>query len=151
MPITDIADITTAIKVKVAAELPVGYKELAFLEDIAKNSFRTSNNRYGVRALEASQLPGVTKNITLNQEFEVVLTKGYIQSSIDDTSQVAASLDLRAECLSIYKSLVNTKAGLPGTVLNITDFILQEPQYLDDDKVVIQRASMNIQYRYSLI
>ena len=151
MPITDIADITTAIKGQIITELGVSYKELAYVEDVAKNSFRTSNNRYGVRALVAGQLPGVTKFVTLNQEFEIILTKGYIQSSIDDTSQVTGSLDLRAELLSIYKRLINTKAGLPGTVLNITDLILSSPEYLEDDKVVIQRATMNIQYRYSLI
>lgn len=151
MSITAITDITNSIKSEVATELGAAYKELAYVEDVAKNSLRTSNDRYGVRALVASQLPGVTKNITLNQEFEVILTKGYIESSIDDTSQVSKSLDLRAEFLSIYKRLVNGKAGLPGTVLNITDLILAEPEYLEDDKVVIQRASMSIQYRYSLI
>ena len=81
----------------------------------------------------------------------MVLTKGYTQSSIDDSSQVDKSLDLRAELLGIYKRFINGKAGIPGTVLNVTDLILAEPEYLEDDKVVIQRASMNIQYRYSLI
>lgn len=151
MSIPAIGDITTSMKAEIAAELGASYSELQFVEDVAKNSFRTNNNRYGVRALVASQLPGVTKHVTLNQEFEVVLTKGYTQSSIDDSSQVTKSLDLRAELLGIYKRFINGKAGIPGTVLNVTDLILAEPEYLEDDKVVIQRASMNIQYRYSLI
>jgi len=149
--ITDISDIVTSIKAEVAAELGVSYKELAYVEDVAKNSFRTSNDRYGVRALVAGQLPGVTKFVTLSEEIEVILTKGYIESSIDDTSQVAKSLDLRAEFLSIYKRLVNNRAGLPGTVLNVFDLVLAEPEYLEDDKVVIQRASFNVQFRFSLI
>lgn len=151
MSVTAITDITASMKSEISAELGVSFKELQFVEEIPKNSFRTNNDRYGVRALVASQLPGVTKQVTLNQEFEVILTKAYTQSSLDDTSQVTKSLELRESMLCIYKRFINGKAGLPGTVLNITDLILSEPEYLEDDKVVIQRASMNIQYRYSLI
>jgi hypothetical protein len=152
MVVTAIADIIASLESELQVELP-SYVKLAYIEDVAKNTFRKTGTKdcYGIRALEADQLPGVTKTITLNQEFEVILTSGYTQSTISDASQISDSLDLRANFLGLYKRYVNGKGGLPGTILNITDLILQDPEYLDDDKVVVQRAKMNIQYRYSLI
>lgn len=144
-------DITTAMKSEIAAELGASYKELAYVENVQKNNFRTGNDRYGVRALQGAQVPGVTKNITITQEYEVVLTKGYIESSVDDTLQVSKSYDNRENLLDIYKRLVNNRAGLPSVVLNVFDLIIGEPEYLEQDKIVIQRATMNITYRFTLI
>lgn len=144
-------DITTAMKSEIAAELGASYKELAYVENVQKNNFRTGNDRYGVRALQGAQVPGVTKNVTFIQEFEVILTKGYIESSVDDTLQVSKAYDNRENLLDIYKRLVNNRVGLPATVLNVFDLIIGEPEYLEQDKIVIQRATMNITYRFSLI
>lgn len=143
-------DITNSFNAEIQAELGTGYKKLAYVEDVAKNSFRTNTDRYGTRALAVNQLPGVTKFVTLQQDFEVVLTRGYVESSISDDSQVDDALDLRAELLDVYKRLVNNRGGLPNTIILITDLAVGEPEYLEDDKVVIIRASMQVQYRYSL-
>lgn len=144
-------DITTAIKAEISAELGASYRELAYVENVAKNTFRSGNNRYGVRALGAIQIPGVTKTVTITQDFEIVLTKGFVESNLDDDPQVAMSYDNRENLLDIYKRLVNNRAGLPGTVLNIFDMTISEPEFLEDDKIAIQRANMSITYRFSLI
>lgn len=144
-------DIQTALLAEVSAELGSEYQELAYLENIEKNSFRTSNDRFGVRALSSSQIPGVTKNVTFTQRYQIVLTKGYVESSIDDDKQVIASYDLRESMHDIYKRVVNNRGGLPGTILNIFNLTIEEPAYLDDDKVVIIRAEMDVTYRFSLI
>jgi len=142
--------IRDGIETRVAAVAGGGYSKLAYVEQIEKNSFNTSNDRYGVRALGALQNPGVTRHTTFTQSFEVVLTKGYIQSSIDDTEQVEKSYDLRAIILDIYTDLVNTKAGVPAVVMNIFNLEFAEPEYLEEDKVVITRSTMDITFRLNL-
>lgn len=144
-------DIRDAMETEIQAELGATYKKLAYVQDVVKNNFRTQNNRYGVRALAATESDGVTKSVRLTQSFEVVLTKGYFQSNVDDSEQIERALDNRENLLDIYKRLVNNKAGLPGTVLNITNLTVDEPEYLEDEKVVVQRATMDITYRFSLI
>lgn len=144
-------DITTALKSEISAELGSDYRELDYLEDVAKNSFRSGNDRYGVRALGGIQEPGVTKMVTITQQYEIVLTKGYTESNIDDDPQVSKSYDNRENLLDIYKRLVNNRGGLPGTIINITDLTISEPEFLVDDKIAIQRATLSITYRYSLI
>jgi len=148
---TVITDIVDAILAEVQAELGATYKELPYLENVEQNNFRGNNDRFGVRPLGALQLPGVTKFVTLSQTFEIVLSKGYIESSLDDDNKVVKSLDNRALMLDIYKRLVNNRAGLPLVVLNLTDLALAEPEFIDESNVVIQRATMTILYRFSLI
>ena len=144
-------DITTSLKAEVLSVLGSSYKELDYVEDVAKNSFRTSNDRYGVRALGGLQEPGVTKNVTITQQYEIVLTKGYTESNLNDSPAVTKSYDNRENLLDIYKQIVNNRGGLPGTILNITDLIISEPEFLVNDKVAIQRATISVTYRYSLI
>ena len=127
--IDSMRDITNSIAAEIVAELGVSYNTLPFLEDVSKNNFRSNNNRYGVRALGASEVPGVTKNVHITQSFEVVLTKGYYESNLGDEKQTEVAYDNRENVLDIYKRLVNTRAGIPGTVLNIQNLVVSEPEY----------------------
>ncbi len=144
-------DIKEAMESEIQAELGSGYKELAYLEDVVKNSFRQSSERFGVRALGSGQVPGVTKHTTFSQSFEVVLTKGFTETNIDDNVKVAKSFDNRENLLAIYKRLVNNKAGIPGSVMNVFNLFIDEPQFLEEDKVAVQRATMDITYRITLL
>jgi cobalamin-dependent methionine synthase I len=146
-----IRDIKEAMETEIQTELGVSYKSLAYVEDVTKNSFRTSSERFGVRALEASQVPGVTKYFTMTQAFEVVLLKGYIESALDDSEQVTKAFDNRENLLAIYKRLVNNKCGIPSAVMNVFNLTISEPEYLVEDKVAVQRATMDITYRINLI
>jgi hypothetical protein len=144
-------DIRDAMLTEIQAELGPSYKQLAYVEDVQKNSFRTSSERFGVRALLSSQVPGVTKFTTYTQSFEVVLTKGYTSSNIDDSEQVEKSFDNRENLLAIYKRLVNNKGGLPLVVLNIFNMVVSEPEFLLEDKVAVQRATFDVTYRLTLL
>lgn len=149
--IDSIRDIKTSMEGVIQTTLGSTYKKLAYVEDVEKNNFRTNSERYGVRALSGFEVPGVTKNPTFTQSFEVVLTKAYLDSSLDDAEQVEKGLDNYENMLDIYKELVNSKAGVPATVLNITNLTWGDPEYLVDSKVAVQRATMDITYRFSLI
>lgn len=144
-------DIRQSMETEALVVLGNSYQKLAYVENVQKNNFRTGNDRYGVRALDALQNPGVTKQVTLTQTFELILTKGYVDSAISDNNQVSKAYELRAKVLEIYKHFINTKAGIPGTVLNINGLNVSSPEYLEDDKLVIQRATMDVTFRYSLI
>ena len=147
---TEMTQIKNALLSEISTELGASYKQLAYVVDIAKNSFKTSNDRYGVRALNAGATPGVTKTVTMLQSFEVVLTKGYIQSSIDDTEQVSKSYELRESAFDIFRNAVNNKVALSSVVMYVSNLQVSEPEYLEDDKVVIMRCTMDILYRITL-
>lgn len=148
---TQMNDLVTSLEALVQNVAGASYKKLAYLENIEKNNYRTNKERYGVRALVSSEVPGVTKFVTYTQPFEIVLSKGYYQSNVDDSEQIQSGLDNRALILDIYKEAVNTKAGLPSVVMNITDLIIELPEYIEEEKVAVQRATMNITYRLTLL
>lgn len=143
-------DIRNALEAQILATLGSGYQKLQYVEDVEKNSFRTNSERYGVRALSAAEGEGVTKSVRITQQFEVVLTKSYYEAKISDSEQIEKSLDNRENLLDIYKQVVNTRLALP-TVLNVTNLVVDEPEFLEEEKVVVQRATMDITYRFSLI
>ena len=144
-------DIKEALESEIQSELGVSYKPLMYLEDVKKNNFRTSTERFGVRALGAFQVPGVTKFYTFTQSFEIVLSKGYYESAIDDSEQIGKAFDNRENLLAIYKRLINNKGGLPLVVLNIFNMTIEEPEYLLEDKVAVQRATVDITFRLTLL
>lgn len=147
---TEITDIVDALETEIASEVPT-WKELPYKIDVEENNFRNQTDRFGVRALTQLQIDTVTKFLTFSGSFEVTLTQGYTQTSINDQSKRAAGLDLRALMLDLFIRFVNNKGGLPGTVLNITDLSQGEMIYLNEDKVAILRSTMDISYRLSLI
>lgn len=151
MAIDHVRTIKEGIESTAQAYLTVDYKSLPYVQDVAKNNYNTNSNRFGVRALAGGEVPGVTKNIHLTQTFEVVLTKAYKESALSDTEQSEKSLDNFNNMLSIYKNMVNTKCGVPLIVLNVTNLQMSEPEYLTESKVAVQRATIDITYRFSLI
>ncbi len=147
---TEITDIVNALDAQIASEVPT-WKELPYKIDVEKNNYINQSDRYGTRALAQFQTDSVTKFLTFSGSFEVVLTQGWQQSSIQDQSKLDAGLALRELMLDLFIRFVNNKGGLPGTVLNITDLSQGEIEYLNEDKVAILRSTMNITYRLSLI
>lgn len=144
-------EIRDALELEIASELGASYKKLAYLEEVEKNSFRTNEKRYGVRALSANEVPGVTKNVHITQTFEIVLTQAYLNSNLDDLGQIEKAYDNQRIVLDLYKRFVNNKGGLPLKILNIQNLSVAEPEYLVEEKVAVQRATIDITYRFSLI
>ena len=123
---------------------------LSYTEDVAKNNLVQAGNRYAVRPLDATEVPGVTRFVTLDQTFEILLTNQYFEDKISDAKKVTASLDCRAKLLDIYKDLVQTKAGSPSLVLQVRDLEIQSPEFLESEKVVVQRATVTVTYRLTI-
>lgn len=146
-----VEQVLNAITSEIATELGANYKELAYIYNVEENNFRQSKQRFGVRPLEATQLPGVTKYLTHIHTFEVVLTEGYTDSAIGD-SKIREKVNVAYEnAHKIYNRLVREKGGLPLVVLDVTSLNIQEPELLTDDKVLVLRANVDVQYRISLI
>ena len=148
---TQITDIKNSIITRLIAVLPSDYKALAYIEEIEKNNNTQIKRAYGVQALEAEEVSGVNKVYTIDQTFEVIITDNYNHSQVNDNDYQNKTYDIREQCLAIYKDIVNTHAGLPGTVLNVSSLFIDIPEQDDESKSVIQRINFLIRYRVSLI
>lgn len=146
-----VRDVITGMLSEISLELGSGYEELPYMNDVSMNNFNANHNRYGVRGGALTETDTVTKVITVTQSFDVVLTKAYADDGISDENARSEWLDLQALMLDIYKRLINNKAGVPASIIDIQDLVWGEPQYISGEKVVALTASMNVRYRFSLI
>jgi len=143
-----VTEITEALETR--TELVTSFSKLPYVYDVSKNDWKRSQDGYGVRSLVAQESPGATKRLTYVQSFEVVLSKGYIQSSVDDLSLQSAVKEASDLLHSVFIDLEQTRVGIPNTVLNITNFSLQEPIIYEDQKVVVLTAEIDVLYRLTV-
>jgi hypothetical protein len=143
------ATITSAIKGRVAAVLTT-YSELGYATDLKKNSFKGNFSRYGVLPLGSQEVSSVTRYVTLSQQFELILTDGFINTPMSDAQQQSKTIALQDLAFSVYKDLIATKCGAPATVIQVNSFQSSAPEYLTDDKVVIQKSTFNVTYRQGI-
>ena len=146
-----VEQINDAIKSQVSTTLGASYSELDYVIDVAMNDFRNETKRYGVRPKFGADdfAGGIKGHYNANQEFEVILTHDYVNRDSDE-DQRAKQFILLDAVDSILKDILLSKAGLPAIILNISAFIIEEPEFLDEDNLSVQRISFNVKYRQAL-
>lgn len=147
-------ELRDSLKNALAQESGSEYNELKYLSSdlLSANSFTGGHDkRFGVRpgSTVRNDVASVNKSLTYTQTFEFVLTKGCVLSGMSDTDKYEAFFDLHEIALRFNNTVINTKAGLPSRVLNVVDFVLNEPEFLDD-KVAVLTGSVDIIYRLTL-
>ena len=146
---SEITTLVSGINTRVAAVLGSSYSELGYIADVSDNSFKGASKRYGVIAGDLDQVEtsaGVLGSYTIIQEFVIKVTDRWATSQAGDGSKRETMISLLEKCLLIYKDLINSKAGSPGTVLNVLDGMSTASTYHEEDNVC--EATMNIQILY---
>lgn len=143
-------DINNALKACILSVMGPEYKEMAYNFEITPNTFKNCKTQYAVQAGEVEEVSGVNKYLTFSQTFRVVLAADGCDNGLTDEGSVAASFTLRQKMFELYVHLINTKAGLPSRVMNVSQLNMDNPEYLDDEKVTVLRGNFNIIYRLTL-
>lgn len=124
------------------------YQALRFIYEVEKNHLRGQRLGFAVRPLAASPAETVTKTFTLNQDFEIILTDSIARA--DDDSQKEEVIKVMYDMLDdFFQALINTKLSLPTIVLFVSAPSMSEPEFIDDNKLVILRAQYTVRYRSS--
>lgn len=122
------------------------YQELSHMINIEAENLKGNKQRYGVRPLGGSSAAGLTRNYTLDHEFEIIISDEYFPNPSNDQNQREAAFGLFNKMDSFLKEVFISKAGLPSIILNIDNISMDEPNY-EIKNVVILRAQLNIKYR----
>lgn len=147
---SEISDITTNLKALLATQLGATYSELSHATIVEKNVFKGSSKKYAVLPKSLAQVDGVTCAVTVDQNFDLKLTDSYGGKSLNDTDKQTKTIALQELMFSLYKEIVNTKAGTPAIVIHTKDLTIGDPEYLEDDHVVVITATVTIKYRKQL-
>lgn len=142
-----IKDLRTAILGRVGVVMGASYSAAPYQIDLRKNSSKNQQNKYTVVPLGMVDSATVTRSITYDQEFQIQGSTNYINKQGDDSLQLDASIDIMELIRKVYADLIDTKCGLPGVCLNVTDLDIEEPEFNEDDKVIIITMTCVVKYR----
>lgn len=146
---TLVSTLVTSITSACTSVLPVTYKALEYTYDITKNTFNQSNKRYGVIPLSATEITtGVTKAYTVDHRFRVILTDGWDTSMKTDADRQSKVITLQDAAHDIYKEVYQTRNG--STTLWCGNLTLSEPEFLDDNRVIVISLEFDLRYRNEL-
>lgn len=142
-----ISAFVSSIKTVVSTSLGQAYTELGYANDVAKNTFKGNDKRYAVLPKGANEVSGILGHVTLEQDFEIILTDGYMNTAMSDGQAQAKAIALQDLAIEVYNDLVKTKAGSPSICLSIRELSLSEPQFIEKDHVIVQSMTVKIKYR----
>jgi hypothetical protein len=144
-----VSTIITGIETRLAAVLTT-YDPLRYYFDLEKNDYAGNNSRYAVIPKEVESQAGVVRSVTVNQGFQIVLTSGYRNNPKSDTDLQAVVKDLYDKMDDVLNDLFLTKLGAPSVVLLLTLNGIEEPEILEENKVIALRMNLTVRYRRDL-
>lgn len=144
-----VGKIINAVEAQCAKSLP-SFSKLKYVYDIEKNDFKSNSSGYGVVPVDASSQVGVTRAVTVDQVFQVVVTDNYIDDGKTDSNLQSKVKTLYDKMFEIVNDLYMSKMGLPSIVLLATLDGIEAPEVFSESKVVALRMNMIIRYRQNL-
>lgn len=134
---------------EIADELGSEWQQLQrWLTAVEQNTSRNILKGYGVIPGSVNRAPGVTRAITLDQNFQVVLTDQNSRE-ITDEKRVTQLLDVLYDAAdSIHDRLMNKQLGIPGVVTTVRFPSINDPEYLDS--FIVLRMGVVVNYRRQL-
>lgn len=148
---SEIDTIKSGLKTRIAAVLGSYYSELDYTNEVERNNFKGNAKRYGVLAggLLENEARGCTGKYTVDQSYIVKLTDNFIPSVLDDDNRIASIDNLLNKSLALYKDFLNSQAGASSLVTLVSDLVIDEPELLDNNIVLIT-MNITITYRKAL-
>ena len=141
--------ISDALESAVSAILPT-YKKLDYAYFPEKNQFYGNTKRYGVTVDAGASTPTITKAITIDQVFNVILTNDY--AAHDDETDLSAQVFILHDALElVYLDIFNKKLGLTNLVYFVGPISFTAPLIDQEQQIIILTMAVNIQYRNLLI
>lgn len=147
------ADVVQEIKTSIAGTI-VGLfptkTESKYVWDLARNQNQKNANLYAIRPGEIFRVPGVTKNVTVDQTFSVILSTSYNDSPSNDQDLQDKIFDLFDNVTDLWGEIFRSKCG-NARVLVVSDFESDRPEINDKDRVVSIETRFTVKYRMEVV
>lgn len=144
---TTVNDIITGIKGRITTVFGSGYVNAPYGVDFLKNSQKNSGKIYSVLPGTISNVQTVTRSVTYDQEFNIMIGDTYINKSMSDDLQQTAAITLIELAKNLFKDVLDSKCGVPSICLNTTQLQVEEPVHVPESKLVIIEMSFIVKYR----
>jgi len=145
-----VEQISDAIKSRIKAIFP-DYKELDFSYFPEKNNFYNNFLRFGVTVAAASSTATITKSLSFNHDFKILLTDCYKATDEDEIDLTTKIFNVQDRMNDILKDLYRTNLGLINLVFQVTPLGIEAPLIVEQQQLIILTSSLNVTYRLDLI
>jgi len=145
-----VEQISDAIKARIKVIL-ADHKELDFSYFPEKNNFYNNFLRYGVTVGLASSTATITKSLSYNHDFKIILTDCYKATDEDEIDLTTKIFNVQDRMSDILKDLYRTNLGLINLVFQVTPLSIEAPLIIESQQVLILTSSLNVTYRLDLI
>lgn len=142
----NVSSIITSIKSSLSNTLGSSWSEIDYSRNIEKNNNKGIKKRYGVNPQDAQEVDSQTRYITLDHNFEVILTDQYVNTPMSDSSEQTLTKDLLDKAFDCYKDFIATRLN-NANVINISQYSSEPPETNDESKYVIVRFTFTVRYR----
>lgn len=139
-----VSSILTSLNTQVSTILGADWGELKHVYNLEDNSFRSSDKKYGVGALQGASVSGTTKAVTVDFGFFVVLVENFINRDSDANERAALS-DIYDKLDSINENIFQKKLN-NNNVLVVQDLSFDAPEKIDRGSIAV-RVNFTIKYR----
>lgn len=144
-----VGDIFDAVKSSITANIDAEFSRLHYVRDLEKNDDRILTKGWGLRFLDGPFTDTLTKSYTIDQGFEIVLTRTNLRQQDEDQVEDAEKL-LFNEATDILKPLINKNLTATPGVLKVDQPNFSEPELLNDAHFVALRIQIVVTYRQQL-
>lgn len=142
---SNVSDILTAAVSSIQTVLGSDWKELKYIYDPEKNDYRAQSKGFGFGVSESNTVAGITKAVTVDQGFFLLLTERFHNRKSDVNEREAISNLYNAKEL-IDKEIFQKKIDIPDVILVVQSIETEEPVN-PSDGVVLLRSNYVIKHR----
>ena len=147
------ADVVQEIKTSIAGTITTLFPEKTeskYVWDLTRNMTKKNEDLYAVRPGEIFRIPGVTKNVTVEQTYSVILSTSYNDSPSNDQDLQDKIFDLFDNVTDLWGAIFRSKCN-NARVLVVSDFETDRPEINDKDRVVSLETRFTVQYRMEVL
>ena len=137
------------LKASIIANIGPDFVRLKFARDLERNDKRELTQGWGLRFLAGPPSDSITKSYSIDQGFEIILTRTNIRQNDEDDVEEAEKL-LFDEMTDILAPLINSNLSGTAGVSRISQPDFSEPELLKDSSFVALRVQIIITYRQQL-
>jgi hypothetical protein len=142
-----VQDILTALEAKVASLLPT-YKKSPFNYELEKNNRKGAKKIYAIRVEAGASSTGVLQSVTIDQNFEVILSDIYQPKNDNDKDLESKILSIHTDIETIYKDVYQKRLDLTSAKVLLVEVVdLSKPEIDLDNSSISIIATFKIRYR----
>jgi hypothetical protein len=139
-----IESVDTGLQNVIQTTLGSSYSRLTHEFHIEENTFTGSAKRWGLVPISAPNTDGNNRAVSLNYEFEIILTDEYVTTTFGEDAVRAKMVEMFGQFESLWKDLANKKGEVSQHARMLSGFSVDKVLWLEEQKIIAGYGSFAV-------